>query len=594
MVNKNFLKKLDVLYVEDDVNASKKFTQILNKIFANVYTGLNGKIGFELYQNNHVDLVISDINMPIMDGLSLAKLIRTENKDIPIIFTTARTETDCLIEAIELNINSYVLKPISIDVLIDKLYKVCENIEVKETKNLLGQYKNAVDKNLIVKKFDINGKITYINEQYTLISDYTKEESLGNYFNFDSIKNNDSKIFSEIWETIENKKTWEGKLKINTKNAQEFIVSIAISPILDINNNIIEYISLSKDITDIEILNSTLSNELDDYKGDLNSKAHLLNEYKDVVNITNLLVKMNKDFKIKDVNKKFLELSDYKRNDLYDKDISFILNELEEEEVFTIIQSLVSNTDINKVVKFKTNEGEKFVDFNFTTIKNQFGEVIEYIALGNDISETINLYHEIETTQKDVIFALGSIGETRSNETANHVKRVAEYSYLLAKKLGLDEKEAQLLRIASPMHDIGKVGIPDSILKKPGKLNEEEYEIMKTHATIGYEMLKNSNREILKAAAIVSHEHHEKFDGSGYPRSLKGEDIHIYGRITAIVDVFDALGSDRCYKKAWPLEDVLKFLKKESGRHFDPKLVTLLLKNLDEILLVKDRYQDRF
>ncbi|WP_229855096.1 HD-GYP domain-containing protein [Candidatus Sulfurimonas marisnigri] len=139
---------------------------------------------------------------------------------------------------------------------------------------------------------------------------------------------------------------------------------------------------------------------------------------------------------------------------------------------------------------------------------------------------------------------MGSITETRSKETGKHVKRVAAYSELLALKAGLSTAEAKLLRLCSPMHNIGKVAIPDNILNKPGKLTDSEFTIMKTHAKLGYEMLEHSNRDILKAAAIVAHEHHEKYDGSGYPRKLKGEEIHIYGQITAVADVFDALGSD--------------------------------------------------
>jgi len=199
---------------------------------------------------------------------------------------------------------------------------------------------------------------------------------------------------------------------------------------------------------------------------------------------------------------------------------------------------------------------------------------------------------EIEATQKEVIFTMGAIGETRSKETGNHVTRVAEYSKLLALLYGMDEDEAELLKMASPMHDIGKVGIPDSILNKPGKLDADEWKVMMTHAELGYEMLKHSQRPILKAAAIVAVEHHEKYNGSGYPNSKSGEDIHIYGRLTAIADVFDALGSDRCYKKAWELERILELFKEERGKHFDPHLVDLFLENLDQFLKIRDTYVD--
>ncbi len=199
---------------------------------------------------------------------------------------------------------------------------------------------------------------------------------------------------------------------------------------------------------------------------------------------------------------------------------------------------------------------------------------------------------EIEATQKEIIFTMGAIGETRSKETGNHVKRVAEYSKLLATLYGMNEDEVELLKMASPMHDIGKVGIPDNILNKPAKFDKEEWEIMKTHSALGYEMLKHSKRPILKAAAIVANEHHEKYDGSGYPNGTSGEDIHIYGRITAIADVFDALGSNRCYKKAWELERILELFKEQRAKHFDPKLVDLFLDNLDKFLEIRDNYVD--
>ncbi len=208
--------------------------------------------------------------------------------------------------------------------------------------------------------------------------------------------------------------------------------------------------------------------------------------------------------------------------------------------------------------------------------------------------EITNLNHEIENTQKEVVFTMGSIGESRSKETGNHVKRVAEYSQLLAMYYGLDDKEAEMLKQASPMHDIGKVAIPDAVLNKPGRFDEAERKIMDTHAALGYEMLKHSNRALLKTAAIVAYEHHEKWDGTGYPRGLSGENIHIYGRITALADVFDALGSDRCYKKAWDDEKIFNLFKEEKGKHFDPRLIDIFFEHLDEFLKIRDSLKDKF
>jgi HD-GYP domain-containing protein (c-di-GMP phosphodiesterase class II) len=252
------------------------------------------------------------------------------------------------------------------------------------------------------------------------------------------------------------------------------------------------------------------------------------------------------------------------------------------------------------VIPFRNNEGEimgAYQAVNKLTEQEQFSQKdLEHLTLAASYAgkslESALLSNEIEETQKEIIFTMGEIGESRSKETGNHVKRVAEYSYLIAIGLGMSQGEADLLKIASPMHDIGKVAIPDSVLKKPGKLTDEEFDIMKSHTDIGYGLLKNSTRRILKTAAIVAHQHHEKWNGRGYPMRLRGEEIHIYGRITAIADVFDALGSERVYKQAWELERILNLFKEESGEHFDPLVVDAFMAQLPQILKVREQYSD--
>jgi response regulator RpfG family c-di-GMP phosphodiesterase len=206
--------------------------------------------------------------------------------------------------------------------------------------------------------------------------------------------------------------------------------------------------------------------------------------------------------------------------------------------------------------------------------------------------ENIYLNKEVENTQKEVIFTLGEIAEARSKETGNHVRRVAEYSKLLALKYGLSEDEAELIKLASPMHDIGKLAVPDEILNKPDKLTYEEFEIIKNHSVTGYEMLKNSCKVIMKTASIIANEHHEKYNGEGYPQGLAGKEIHIYGRITAVADVFDALCCERVYKKAWPLDAVVEFFKNERARHFDPDLVDILLNNIKDFINIKETFKE--
>ncbi len=201
--------------------------------------------------------------------------------------------------------------------------------------------------------------------------------------------------------------------------------------------------------------------------------------------------------------------------------------------------------------------------------------------------ENINLHNEIIDTQKEVIARLGSVVENRSKEVAGHVSRVAKVSYILAIAYGLDEEIAKRIEMASPMHDIGKVAISDTILLKPDKLTFEEFEIMKEHASIGYNILSCGQREILKTASIIAHEHHEKWDGTGYPRGLKGEEIHIYGRITAIADVFDALTYKRVYKEAWSQEQAFEFIQSQKGKAFDPQFVDIFFNNIEKIQLIQ-------
>ena len=196
--------------------------------------------------------------------------------------------------------------------------------------------------------------------------------------------------------------------------------------------------------------------------------------------------------------------------------------------------------------------------------------------------ENLFLNEEIINTQTELIEKLGEVVEKRSTEASQHVNRVAQFSYLLALDYGLPETNARLLCSASPMHDIGKVGIPDAILLKPGKLTEDEFEVMKTHAQIGHNIFSTSKRSLLQAASIIALDHHEKWDGSGYPNGKKEEDIHIYGRITAVADVFDALFHNRCYKPAWSIEDIVNLFREQRGIHFDPDLVDIVLNNLDK------------
>jgi response regulator RpfG family c-di-GMP phosphodiesterase len=359
----NISKNLKVLIVEDDALLRGELESILSVVFDDITFAVDGKDGYEKYKESKYDFIITDIYMPNLNGLEMAKKIRESNDKVPIVILSANSDPEFFIESIKIGVAGYILKPLDFQQMYQVLYNTIENIKLKH--------------------------------------DVFKQKQL----------------LSEINNDLEN-------------------------------------------------------------------------------------------------------------------------------------------------------------------------QMIQRIA------EIYSLNQEIQATQKEVIFTMGTICESRSKETGNHVKRVALYSKILAKNYGLSEEEVSLLREASPMHDIGKIAIPDAILNKQGRLTDEEREIMNTHTSLGYDMLKHSERKLLKISSTIAHEHHEKYDGTGYPRGIKGEEISIYARITALADVFDALGSDRCYKKAWDDEKIFEMVKNESGKQFDPQLVSIFFNNLEEFLEVREKHQD--
>jgi len=362
---KKLTETLNILYIEDDEIIAKKLTSVLSSLFKEVLHVEDGQKGLEAFKNGKFDMILSDISMPNMNGIEMAKEIKEINQEQSIMFSTAHCEAKLLMEAINLNVDGYVLKPINHKYFLELLYKVAT--------------------------------------------------------------------------------------KINNKKSLEY----------------------------------------------------------------------------------------YQKN-------------------------------LEDLVKVKTLK----------------------LTKAND--QLVFLNKEINHTLESTILSLGAVAEARSQETGLHVQRVALYSEFIAQKLGLSKQESDTIRIISPMHDIGKLAIEDSILKKPGKLTEKEFTRMKMHAQLGYEMLSDSHLSLFKDAAIVAYEHHEKYNGKGYPNGLKAEEIHIYGRITGFADVFDALISERVYKKGWALDDIIEFVKKESGEQFDPAICNIFLNNIDFFQKTNKQLKDSF
>jgi PAS domain S-box-containing protein len=459
------LEQFNVLVVDDAVVNVRIIIDILERENYKLFSSNNGAKALEIIKNNQIDLILLDVIMPGMDGFEVAKHLLNDpiHKEIPIIFITSLNNTENIKKCFELGAKDYISKPFN---EIELLSRVSTHLELAKNKKnlqhtldenitLLSQYKTIVDKSSIVSKTDRKGIITYANEAFADISGYSLNELIGKSHNIVRHPDMSKNDFFQMWDTIRNKRIWQGEVKNLKKNGDTYVVLSTAMPILDLD-----------------------------------------------------------------------------------------------------------------------------------------GEIQEYMSVRHDITDIYNLKKEIEDTQKEIIFTMGSIGETRSKETGFHVKRVAEYSRLLGKYAGLDNNEIELLVQASPMHDIGKIAISDSILHKPAKLNDEEFAIMRTHSELGYKMLCHSTRPLLKVAATIAFEHHERWDGQGYPRHLKKDEISIYGRITALADVFDALASNRCYKEAWKDEDIFEYFKEQSGKQFDPNLVEIFFEHIDDFLEVRETFID--
>jgi PAS domain S-box-containing protein len=600
-IEKNRFKT--VLVVDDSFVVREQIKSILSNRNYNLIEAINTNEALNKISTNKIDLMLLDLELEGLSGYDFLvknkKLILDEQK-IKVVFITGNISSNFIRDAFRLGVKDIIKKPYAIEELILKTDLFINDKDVEDemicSKQLLEQYKNTVDRSSIVSKADFKGNITYVNEAFCKISGYKEEELIGKPHNIVRHPDMDSSVFKEMWHTIKDlKQPWSGIVKNRKKDGNFYWVQTIINPILDENGNILEFIGIRTDITEIEKTKEYLKDQYDISQNNFQEVMNLSKLYENAIEKSNIILRLNTNKIITYANEEFYKISGFTKEELVGKNYYYIRNVSSNDDSYILkMWEELSNGNIWKGQIsniFKDGKTHHFIAI-VVPIINLNGEIIEYMSIRKEITEVIKLHEELEDTQREIIYKMGEIGESRSNETGNHVKRVANYSKLLATLYGLNEKECDILFTASPMHDIGKVGIPDAILNKAGKLDDDEWKIMRKHCVIGYNILKNSKREILKAAAIVAMEHHEKWDGTGYPRKIKEKEIHIYGRITAIADVFDALGSDRCYKKAWEDEAIFKLLEEEKGKHFDPKLIDLFFENIDKFKEIRDRYKD--
>ncbi len=600
-IEKNRFKT--VLVVDDSFVVREQIKSILSNRNYNLIEAINTNEALNKISTNKIDLMLLDLELEGLSGYDFLvknkKLILDEQK-IKVVFITGNISSNFIRDAFRLGVKDIIKKPYAIEELILKTDLFINDKDVEDemicSKQLLEQYKNTVDRSSIVSKADFKGNITYVNEAFCKISGYKEEELIGKPHNIVRHPDMDSSVFKEMWHTIKDlKQPWSGIVKNRKKDGNFYWVQTIINPILDENGNILEFIGIRTDITEIEKTKEYLKDQYDISQNNFQEVMNLSKLYENAIEKSNIILRLNTNKIITYANEEFYKISGFTKEELVGKNYYYIRNVSSNDDSYILkMWEELSNGNIWKGQIsniFKDGKTHHFIAI-VVPIINLNGEIIEYMSIRKEITEVIKLHEELEDTQREIIYKMGEIGESRSNETGNHVKRVANYSKLLATLYGLNEKECDILFTASPMHDIGKVGIPDAILNKAGKLDDDEWKIMRKHCVIGYNILKNSKREILKAAAIVAMEHHEKWDGTGYPRKIKEKEIHIYGRITAIADVFDALGSDRCYKKAWEDEKIFEFIRNQKAKHFDPELVDLFFENIDKFIEIRDRYKD--
>lgn len=589
-----------ILIIDDSVIITKTIKKLLEIRGYCVFCAGNGKDGIEILDANKIDLAIIDIELPDIRGTRLLEIIKgdTRFEMLPILMLSSTTDAAIIGDTIKNGAADFLRKPYIAEELIRKVdfwidYRR-KTDEATHSDKILSEYKKAVDSSVIVSKTDINGVITFVNDKFCEMSGYSPDELIGKSHNIVRHPDVPDEVFKDLWEVILSKKIWHGIVKNRKKDKTAYIVQSTITPILDENGEIIEFIGVRHDITQLEELRDELQSKLGGVERDLNETLEITAQYEIALDEANMIVKTDPNGIIMFVNDRFCEVSGYQISELIAKTHGVVRHQDTKNNTIKKLWGTIKKGEIYKgIIKNKRKDGSPFWIETIIKPITMNGKIVEYLQISNDVTEAISLYEELEDTQRELIYRFGEMGETRNKETGQHVARVAEYSKLLAQKYGLSDEESQLVFVASPMHDIGKVGIPDSVLLKPDKLSDEEFDIMKTHAEIGAKVLSGSKRKIIEASAIIASQHHEKYNGKGYPKGLKGDEIHIFGRIVAIADVFDALGSERPYKKAWGLDAILELFHKERGGHFDPLLTDIFINNFADFVAIRNKYNDK-
>ncbi len=527
-------KNLKILLIEDEEMVRATFAAFLDRWGHEAILAKDGREGLDLFSRQQIDLVLTDLDMPVMGGLEVLAHLHRTSPETPVIIISGAGQLNDAVQTVKLGAWDYLTKPIGSMAILE----------------------NAIDR--CMEKVHLIRQNRRYQEQ---LEQEVREKT-------EALRKNNKALQLEIAE----RKQKQEELLLMYRHLEEIVdASGGLFSFLTYRDLFIGVLNRLHRLIRLDGIDREDCSELLEKMG---SFAVMKQDGKRIVVCGSGPYKKSGGLQVEDV---FGRSIMKKLDAAYSSCRSIVTGD----EFFGYVQSSLGVECVfylDTISPGMTDGDKRLVQLYITNVAS---------ALDN-----LMLNEELINTQKELVITLGEVIETRSKESANHVRRVAEYSYVLARLSGMEEVEARILRFAAPMHDAGKIGIPDSILNKPGRLTEEEFRLMEDHTILGYEILKGSDRPILKAAAIVAHEHHEKWNGKGYPRGLAGESIHPYGRIVALVDVFDALGSSRCYKDAWPLSEIVDHIQQERGVHFDPRLVDLMMENLDQFLEIKKLFPD--
>jgi len=524
--------RIQILIIDDEPMIRQVFAAFLAQWGYASLEAENGRVGLDIFGRERIDLVLLDLDMPVMGGLEVLAYIHEHSPDTPVVIISGAGQLDDAVQSVKLGAWDYLTKPIANMAILENTISRClEKVRLVQENRM---YQQHLEEEVARKTVELRQKNIDLQE-----------------------------------EVAERKQKEAEVRRINTH----------LEAVVEVSSRLFGYVAMDELLRGIlQSMYQLLHRDMGRGKALQGGAAH------------NAFVLFSSDDSSQIISgwgafsachgsapEAVLPAKLYQR---LLQVLARGASEYGEDDWFGHIRT---PNGLGCVI---------YLDGCRLDEENERRLVMIYMNNIASAIDSLALQEEIVNTQKEVVITLGEVIETRSHETANHVRRVAEYTYLLARKYGMGEQEAMLLRFASPMHDAGKIGIPDALLNKPGRLTSEEIEVMHDHTIMGFDLLRKSQRQLLQMAAVVAHQHHERWDGRGYPQGLTEERIHIYGRIVALADVFDALGSVRCYKAAWPIDEVVALVKRERGGHFDPRLVDILVGDLPEFLAIRERYPD--